>query len=38
MVHVLPKSEFRIWGLNREEYDGPLYDFGVGPLLLVCWY
>lgn len=34
--HIFPREEFRMWGLEENWYDGPMYDFGLGPLLLVC--
>jgi hypothetical protein len=36
-VHLLPRrSEWR-WGYKCNWFDGPLREFGLGPLLLVCW-
>lgn len=42
-LHILPKPRPRyrggwLWGYKQDWYDGPLHDFGVGPLLLVCWF
>lgn len=36
-VHILPDREFQRWGVHEDWYDGPLGDFGLGPLLLVSW-
>ena len=36
-VHLLPRKRYRSWGYREDWYDGPLPEFGLGPLLLVCW-
>ena len=37
-AHILPYKEFRHWGWNVEWYDGPLLDFGIGPVACICLY
>jgi len=34
--HIFPEKKFRLWGYNESWYDGPIHDFGLGPLLFVC--
>lgn len=34
--HFFPKPKWQ-WGYEKDWYDGPLYSFGLGPLLLICW-
>lgn len=39
-IHVLPKFEPGAtdrWGYRETWCDGPIYSFGLGPLLYVCW-
>ena len=36
-IHVLPREHHRLWGYSKGWYDGPLYYFGLGPILLVSW-
>ena len=36
-IHIFPYKNQRQWGYLKEWYDGPLYSFGLGPLLLLCW-
>lgn len=26
-----------VWGREESWYDGPIYYYGLGPALLVCW-
>lgn len=36
-VHFFPYKDQRQWGMLKEWYDGPIYSFGLGPFLLICW-
>ena len=36
-LHLLVRQQYRQWGLSADWYDGPLYSFGLGPILLVVW-
>lgn len=37
-IHMFVRTGFRTWGHREGHYDGvPLHEFGLGPLLLVCW-
>jgi len=36
-IHILPHKYHKRWWFQRDWYDGPLYSFGLGPLVLVCW-
>jgi len=36
-IHIFLKKEFWYWGYSRDWYDGPLHQFGLGPLLLITW-
>jgi len=36
-IHFIVKKKQRQWGFEEEWYDGPLYSFGLGPLILICW-
>lgn len=38
-VHLLPRRDKwkDRWGFNESWYDGPLYSFGLGPVIYVCW-
>jgi hypothetical protein len=38
-LHVLPRTaDARQWGYSQDWYDGPLYAFGLGALMLICWH
>ncbi len=34
--HFFPEKEHRLWGYEEDYYDGPLFNIGLGPLLMVC--
>lgn len=34
-IHIFPKANYRIYGRVRSWYDGPIYDYGFGPFLLI---
>jgi hypothetical protein len=36
-VHFLIRKDQRQWGYVADYYDGPLYSFGLGPFILICW-
>lgn len=36
-VHLLPARRSQQWWYLRTWWDGYLYSFGLGPLLLLCW-
>lgn len=39
-LHFLPKKrilrENHLWGYRLDWYDGPIHEFGLGPLFYVC--
>jgi hypothetical protein len=35
--HFLPKKDHVVYGLIESWYDGPFFELGFGPLLLVVW-
>lgn len=35
-IHFFPLKDIQ-WGYREDWCDGPLYSFGLGPFLLVCW-
>jgi hypothetical protein len=39
-VHLCVRRDHWLWGYHRDWlwYDGPHSAFGLGPLLLVCWF
>jgi len=37
VVHLGVKRQHRQWGRDESWHDGPLYSFGIGPLILVVW-
>jgi hypothetical protein len=32
--HLFPRKNFRFFGYQKSWYDGPIYEFGLGPLFL----
>lgn len=36
-VHLAVRPRHWHFGLHEYWYDGPLYTFGLGPLLMICW-
>jgi len=37
-IHFLMKKEYwKYWWRHNWYYDGPIYLFGLGPLLLISW-
>ena len=36
-VHMFPPRDEWCFGIKYAWYDGPLKDFGLGPLALICW-
>jgi hypothetical protein len=37
-IHFGVEKSHRQWGYKQDWYDGPIHSFGLGPLLLVCWF
>lgn len=37
VLHLVVHPRFWVWGFSETRYDGPIYQFGIGPLLLFCW-
>lgn len=38
VFHLFPKGSMnQFWGLQEDWYDGPLYSFGLGKFMLICW-
>lgn len=37
-LHLFVKKECRHWGYRESWYNGPIYEFGLGPFLLWCYY
>lgn len=35
--HVLPREAYIDWGYAEIWHDGPHFEFGFGPLLLITW-
>ncbi|HEY8096166.1 MAG TPA: hypothetical protein VIE65_08740 [Methylobacter sp.] len=36
-IHFLVSPRFWLFGRQEEWFDGPLYSFGLGPLILINW-
>ncbi len=37
-IHILPDKDNRQWGYVQDWYDGYLYSFGFGPIVLFTWF
>ena len=37
-LHFFVKKEFSKWGFSKDWCDGPLYYFGLGRILLLCYF
>lgn len=38
-LHLLPKKTHRnSWGYTASWWNGPIYEFGLGPLALLVWH
>lgn len=35
-LHLFVRKDCAQWGFSKDWYDGPLYSFGLGRLLLFC--
>lgn len=36
-IHFFPSKDHWQCGKEEDWHDGPIYSFGLGPLLLICW-
>jgi hypothetical protein len=36
-LHLLVEREYRVWGYKEGWHDGPLHDYGLGPVALFCY-
>ena len=36
-IHIGIRKKDRLWGYEKDWYDGPWHSFGLGPFGLICW-